>query len=70
MSWHWQFCDFAGEPLADAQDSVSATFPSQGEAETWVGQEWRELLARGVDSVILLEDGRSVYGPMSLRPPQ
>lgn len=43
-------------------------FPSQADAETWVGESWRELLAAGVDSVSLLREGERVYGPMSLRP--
>jgi hypothetical protein len=43
-------------------------FPSQGEAETWVGEVWRELVAEGVDAVSLFEEGRKVYGPMSLHP--
>ena len=50
-----------GEPL-------SPTFPSQADAETWVGESWHELLAAGVDQVWLLEAGQPVYGPMSLRP--
>ena len=41
-------------------------FPTQGDAETWLGETWRELLAAGVDAVVLVEDGRDVYGPMSL----
>ena len=40
--------------------------PTQGDAETWLGEIWRELLDAGVDAVVLLEDGREVYGPMSL----
>ena len=43
-------------------------FPSQADAETWVGESWRDLLGAGVDSVSLLRDGERVYGPMSLRP--
>lgn len=43
-------------------------FPSQADAETWVGESWRELLEAGVESVTLLRDGEPVYGPMSLRP--
>lgn len=43
-------------------------FPSQADAETWVGETWQELLAAGVEQVYLLNDGEPVYGPMSLRP--
>ena len=44
------------------------TFGSQGDAETWLGENWRALLDAGVDQVTLLEDGRLEYGPMSLHP--
>lgn len=57
MTWHWQYS--TGES--------STTFPSQAEAETWLGEVWRELLEAGVDDVSLFEEGRVVYGPMSLR---
>jgi hypothetical protein len=40
--------------------------PTQGDAETWLGETWRELVDAGVDAVVLLDDGREVYGPMSL----
>jgi hypothetical protein len=43
-------------------------FPSQADAETWVGETWRDLLAAGVEQVFLLDSGEQVYGPMSLRP--
>jgi hypothetical protein len=45
---------------------MTENFPTQGDAETWLGEIWRELLNCGVDAVSLLEDGRVVYGPMSL----
>ncbi len=45
------------------------TFPSQAEAETYIGESWRELLEAGVDQVSLFEGDRKVYGPMSLHPP-
>ena len=45
------------------------TFPSQAEAETFIGESWRELLAAGVDQVSLFDADRKVYGPMSLHPP-
>ncbi len=44
-------------------------FPSQSDAETWLGEVWRDLLEDGVDQVVLLDDERTVYGPMSLHPP-
>jgi hypothetical protein len=31
-------------------------------------ENWRALLAVGVDQVTLLEDARAEYGPMSLHP--
>ena len=47
--------------------AVSQTFPSQADAETWLGESWRDLLDEGVEQVTLLEGQREVYGPMSLR---
>ncbi len=41
-------------------------FPNQSDAESWLGETWRELREQGVSSVTLLEDTREVYGPMSL----
>ena len=43
-------------------------FASQGDAESWLGENWRALLAAGVDQVSLLDDIRTEYGPMSLHP--
>jgi hypothetical protein len=51
----------AGEEL------VTTPFPSQADAESWLGESWRDLAATGVDAVTLREDGVEVYGPMSLR---
>jgi hypothetical protein len=65
MSWTWRYEDASGVPLTIA--SSGETFPTQGDAETWVGESWRDLLEQGVEQVSLLEDGREVYGPMSLR---
>ncbi|MEI2787062.1 MAG: hypothetical protein V9E82_15360 [Candidatus Nanopelagicales bacterium] len=58
MTWRWIYS--TGE--------TSATFPSQADAETWLGEVWRDLLAGGVESVSLFQEGRVVYGPMSLQP--
>jgi hypothetical protein len=43
-------------------------FGGQGDAETWLGENWRALLAAGVDQVTLMDENRAEYGPMSLHP--
>jgi hypothetical protein len=68
MPWTWRYERSDGTVLDDVEPV--ATFPTQADAETWVGEIWRELVAAGVDQVSLLEDGRLVYGPMSLHPAQ
>ena len=62
MGWSWQMA--GGEAPEVVQPE--AGFPSQSDAESWVGEVWRDLLDAGIDSVTLFEDGRLVYGPMSL----
>ena len=60
MTWRWTY---------DGGDAEgSGEFPGQGDAEAWLGDHWQELLAEGVLAVTLTEDGREVYGPMSLEP--
>lgn len=44
------------------------SFPTQSDAESWIGETWRQLLDAGVDQVSLLEGDRVVYGPMGLHP--
>lgn len=69
MSFAWRYESADGTELPDSMLPDAATresFPNQGDAESWVGEVWRELLEGGVDAVSLLEDGRVVYGPMSL----
>ena len=67
MSWAWKFETSKGAAVS-GDHTTADTFPSQSDAETWLGEVWRDLLADGVDQVTLLEDGRLVYGPMSLHP--
>lgn len=67
MAWRWRLEDAAGDEV-DTPDVEDAAFPSRADAESWLGEHWRELLERGVTSVHLLEDERAVYGPMSLLP--
>ncbi len=71
MGWTWRMERADGSVVAPqrAQQPESG-FPTQAEAETWVGELWRDLLADGIDAVTLFEEGRRVYGPMSLHAPQ
>ncbi|MCX8526586.1 MAG: hypothetical protein ORN20_00410, partial [Candidatus Nanopelagicales bacterium] len=64
MPWSWSYERSAG---SDAEER-SQDFPTQSDAETWIGESWRELLESGVVSVVLLEQERVVYGPMGLNP--
>ena len=66
MSWTWRYFDEAGREPHFVGGNTE--FPSQADAETWLGEVWRTLADSGVVAVTLLEDGRKVYGPMSLRP--
>ncbi len=70
MGWTWRLERRDGAPAqSEMTEQPESGFPSQAEAETWVGEVWRDLLAEGVDAVTLFEDGRRVYGPMSLHAP-
>jgi len=64
VSWTWRI---------DKEDGSGITlgfevpvFSAQGDAESWLGEVWRELADLGAERATLVEDGRVVYGPMSL----
>jgi hypothetical protein len=63
MSWRWV-------PDREPTRSVpeARTFASQGEAESWLGEFYPELMSAGIRAVSLYEEERLVYGPMSLEP--
>ncbi len=67
MPWSWRYEKADGAVVSGAglQDAI---FASQGDAESWLGENWRALLEAGVDQVSLLDDDRREYGPMSLHP--
>jgi hypothetical protein len=66
--WHWRLLGDDGEEVTAEETAPGRgpRFASQGDAESWVGEVWRELVDEGVASVVLLEGEREVYGPMSL----
>ncbi len=66
MAGTWQF-ETADGAAVPSRGVPRETFASQGDAESWLGENWRELLAGGVEQVSLLEENRVEYGPMSLR---
>ena len=63
MPWSWRYENVDGQPVAGPAE----TFPSQADAESWIGQEWRTLAEAGVAQVALIEDDRLDY-QMSLLP--
>jgi hypothetical protein len=67
MAWTWQLEKDDGTVLG-SRGLAKEAFGSQGDAESWLGENWQMLLEAGVDQVRLLEDGRVEYGPMSLHP--
>ena len=63
MTWTWRL------EAADGMPAAAGTAPaqsSQADAESWLGEQWRELRASGVAQVTLLHGDAEVYGPMSL----
>lgn len=67
MVWTWR-CEKADGTAASTGEVPREAFGSQGDAESWLGENWRALLAEGVDQVTLMEEDRAEYGPMSLHP--
>ncbi len=68
MAWTWRYESADGAPVDPANAPTAESFPTQGDAETWLGENWRELLSAGVHQVTLLDGDREVYGPMGLHP--
>jgi hypothetical protein len=66
VAWTGRYEDSNGADVDVAAAPTGEPFPTQSDAETWLGENWRELLSAGVDQVTLLDSGREVYGPMSL----
>jgi hypothetical protein len=63
MPWSWRYEGANGESV----EGPTETFSSQADAESWIGQTWRQLASTGVTTVELVEDDRVEY-QMSLAP--
>lgn len=66
MGWYWRYEQFDGSPVAPDGLAEPEEFASRSDAETWLGECWRDLLAAGVGQVTLFDGIRVVYGPMRL----
>jgi hypothetical protein len=68
--WWWRLEDADGAEVTLAGDAADEyadqRFPSQADAESWIGESWPGLAEAGVVAVTLFELDRRVYGPMSL----
>ena len=63
MTWTWRL------EAADGQSLTKPTappHPNQSDAESWLGEHWRELAEVGVAQVSLFDGETKVYGPMPL----
>lgn len=63
MSWYWRLEDPSGATVEPATIGVEVPgADSQGDAESWLGENWRELLDSGVATVTLFDGDSLVYG--------
>lgn len=63
MAWSWRYEGPDGSDVGGPAE----TFASQADAESWLGQAWRQLAETGVTTVVLVEADRLEYR-MSLLP--
>ena len=66
MSWTWRLESADGAAVALPYDAPE--FPSQSDAESWLGEVWRDLVDAGAAQASLFDGGHLAYGPMSLLP--
>lgn len=74
MTFHWRLAPAESAPGQgtdpvgiDRERVENATFATQGDAETYLGEHWRAMAAAGVTDVTLVDEVTSVY-EMSLLP--
>jgi hypothetical protein len=64
MAWTWRFEKADGTEVPPAVEPEE--FTTQGDAESWIGEVWKDLLEGGADQAVLFEGEAKIYGPMSL----
>ena len=62
MPWTWRY-EKADGSVITTDELQEAIFASQGDAESWLGENWRALLAAGVDQVLAAQRGQDRIRP-------
>ncbi|KJY47521.1 hypothetical protein VR46_03055 [Streptomyces sp. NRRL S-444] len=65
MAWTWRFEKADGSETSPAVEPEE--FTTQGDAESWIGEVWKELLEGGTEQVKLSDDNGTELYAMSLR---
>jgi hypothetical protein len=63
MTWSWRYEAADGNPV----NGPNEVFSSQADAESWLGQTWRDRVSEGASTAVLVEDDRVEYR-MGLNP--
>ena len=63
VTWRWRLEATDGDELTGPSSPVH---PNQSDAESWLGENWRQLAEAGVAQASLFDGDRRVYGPMPL----
>jgi len=63
VTWTWTL---EGPDGAELSKPASPTHSNQSDAESWLGEHWRELADAGVAQVSLFDGQSKIYGPMPL----
>lgn len=63
MGWIWRLEDADGTTL---RGPANPEHQNQSDAESWLGERWRELAEAGIAQVTLFDGDTTVYGPMPL----
>jgi hypothetical protein len=62
-TWYWEFQRDSSVSMGE-----STRFESRGDAESWLGLNFTDLLERGIDEVVLHDGDATVGDAMSLHP--
>jgi len=57
MTWSWRYEAEDGKPVGGPNEG----FSSQADAESYLGQTWKDRVADGANTAILVEDDRVEY---------